>query len=264
MSEPNCRWCFNPLPAQAAKVCTSCNMSQSVVFERAKQTITVATLLGFVTSAVLFVWQPILDGFNAVFSTPSLTVTAFMTERDGLLRNTGKLPVFASHIEIVPADVTRRAVVSVAREIAPGQTISIDTRGLYARRVDQSQDLDPWTLSVSAPEPVFAMIGQDDRIHPVYAAKDDFQLVAQIAHAEQKLASRTSGGAPLGVPTAVNVKDADCKVHFSTEAQGVTHSAFDCVMLVASKGSLSALFPVPAAPVTGAANDGPAKPDDEG
>ena len=248
MAEPVCRWCFNPLPAQNARVCTECNMSQSVVFERAKQTITVATLLGFVTSAVLFVWQPLLDGYHGVFSTPSLTVTAFMTERDGLLRNTGKLPVFASHIEIVPTDISRRAVVSIAREIAPGETISIDTRGLYARRVEASEELAPWSLSVSAPEPVFAMIGEDSRILPVYAAADDYQLQAQIAHARQKLDARTTSGAPVGLPTEVNVKDAACTVHFSTEAQGVGQTPFDCVMLIASKGSLSALFPVRRAP----------------
>ncbi|WP_323766992.1 hypothetical protein [Antarctobacter sp.] len=236
-------------------------MSQNVVFERAKQTITVATLLGFVTSALLFVWQPMLDGYYRLFTVPSLTVTAFMTERDGLLRNTGKLPIFASHIEIVPADVSRRAVVPIAQEITPGATISIDTRGLYAQRVEKSDTLDPWTFSVAAPDPVFALIGEDSRVVPVYAARDDYQLKAQIAHAEQKLAARSNGGTVVGLPTQVNVKDATCKVHFSTKAQGAEESAFDCVMLVASKGSLTGLFPVREAPPLAGAGDGPAKSD---
>ncbi|WP_089276594.1 hypothetical protein [Antarctobacter heliothermus] len=231
-------------------------MSQNVVYERAKQTITVATLLGFVTSALLFVWQPMLDGYHRLFTTPGLSVTAFMTERDGLLRNTGKLPIFASHIEIVPADVSRRAVVSIAQELAPGETISIDTRGLYAQRVEKSDTLEPWTFSVAAPDPVFALIGENSRVIPVYAASDDYQLKAQIDHAEQKLAARARDGAAIGVPTRVNVKGAACTVHFSTKAQGAGQSSFKCVMLVASRGSLTALFPVSAAPPPQDAGDG--------
>ncbi|ASP20305.1 hypothetical protein ANTHELSMS3_01610 [Antarctobacter heliothermus] len=261
MTAAVCRWCSNTLPAQDAKVCTACNMSQNVVYERARQTITVATLLGFVTSALLFVWQPMLDGYHRLFTTPSLTVTAFMTERDGLLRNTGKLPIFASHIEIVPVDASRRAVVSIAQELAPGETISIDTRGLYAQRVEKSDTLEPWIFSVAAPDPVFAMIGEDSRVIPVYAARDDYQLKAQIAHAEQKQAARSNGGRAVGLPTKVNIKDATCEVHFSTKAQGAERSAFDCVMLLASKGSLTGLFPIREVPPAAGAGDGPAKSD---
>jgi hypothetical protein len=219
---------------QQALICTECGLSQNVAYERAKRAITVATFLGLIFSSIAFVWPYAQTIYLNSFTRHDLDVVAMRTERDMLISNPGKIPVFASHVDISAPDFQRAAFIPIAAIVEPGQTIKIDTRGLYARRVETSDDLPAWVATITAPDILFDSLGRGD-VTPVYFAKSDFEFEAlNRTHAAQKQNADRLGGRL----SPVNVKPANCLISYSSSAQGKTSDTFECVMAVATKGDM--------------------------
>lgn len=236
-----CRWCCKPLP-QGARVCTECSRSQSAPFEAAKQAITVATLLGLVFSSVAFVWPHARQAYLEAFSKPALAVVALRTERDMLIANTGRIAVFASHLDIYAPDLNRAAFVPIAATIEPGQTLRVDTRGLHARRVETTPDLPAWQASIAAPDLLFRHL-DDDAVTPVYFALADYEYAALVAAHALALAS-SAARQPAASPAAgrilpINVRPATCRIVFSSAAQVPGIAEADCIAAIATKGDMA-------------------------
>ncbi|MFW2541292.1 hypothetical protein ACN2XU_01525 [Primorskyibacter sp. 2E107] len=232
ISRPKCIWCRKDIKAKAA-VCTECGMHQSRFYERAKQTLTLATVAGLLFSAATFVLPRVLAEYHARFSAPSVTVLSLRSERDALLRNSGPMVVFVSHVLMRSDAYGVATVVPVNRELAPGESALVDTEGLYSKRVEKSEVLDGWQVSLSAPAPLYEHFDRRD-VQPFFFASGDYEYEALLAE-QQALAHR------LGISVGTTAQAALCTVYFSTRLQGENSAAFDCVLAAGTKGDMDAV-----------------------
>jgi hypothetical protein len=175
------------------------------------------------------VWPFAQEWYYEQFTYQSLEVISFRAERNMMILNDGKIPVFASHIDARPDGFNQINTFPIGKMLVPGETIVVDTKSVYAKRVEASDNLPALQVSIAAPEIMYENLDRDDLIL-VYYAENDFEYTVSLdlldtSHHNHNVSS-------------LNVKPANCRLHYASEAQGKSMDDFDCVAAIATKGPL--------------------------
>lgn len=227
-----CRWCLRVMP-KGAVICTHCTMHQSALFERAKKAIKVATSVGLLASAlasaIVFVWPFAQEWYYEQCTSQSLKVISFRAERNMVILNDGKIPVFASHIDARVDGFDRLSIFPIQEMLEPGEAIVVDTKSLYAKRA-AADNLPAWNVVITAPESMYENLDRAD-LTLVYYADNDLEYNTILS---KFLDSNTGNFAKRNVQD-LNVKKANCLLHYASEAQGESTKEFACVAAIAQK-----------------------------